>query len=172
MKPGPGVFVLLTLLATAGCSGENDDSAKNSPGASVATTNGSAKLEACALVTQDDASRLFGKPASRYAGTPVLDPNLIGECLWSWDSETSSHLLQFRVWNGQQYYAAMPESKPVDFAETGFIRSHPMAGVDVGWVRNGKTVSLSYSTVGPDAPKAETRVEQVRELAAAVNSKL
>lgn len=166
MKGRCCALAVAALLVLGGCGGDE----QSSPTGGEAKNNGG--LDACAIVTRDDATRLFGKPASPYSGTPVLDPNMLGECLWTWDSDTSNHLLQFRIWNGERYYSAMPDSQPVDFAATGFIRSHPMAGVDVGWIQDGRTISLSYSTVGPDVPKAQTRVDAVKELAATVSSRM
>lgn len=157
------VFSAVLMSMLMGCGGEEGDAPEGAAGPEGVSAGG--RIDACKIVTQDDATRLFGQPASPYTGTPVLDSNMIGECLWAWDSETSSHLLQFHVWNGEQYYSAMPDSEPVDFAEKGFIRTHRMAGVDIGWIQDGKTISLNYGTFGPDVPKAMTKADQMKQLA-------
>lgn len=151
------------LLALAGCVDDNDPGY----GAATPTVVGSVpeRIDLCALVTQADASALFSNPARPQAGTPVLDPNLLGECLWTWDSGSSNQLLQARVWSGALYYRAPADAQPLGFADRGFIRVDPTGGVDVGWVQTGQTVSLSYSNAGSDMPGAETRAEAVEALA-------
>lgn len=154
------------MLLFVGCGGGTDTGENaDAENASAASEDTSGKIDACALITQDDATALFGMPAVRDQGTPVVDPNMMGECLWTWDSESSNQLLQIRIWNGTQYYSAPDDSQPVDFAETGYIRTHPIGGVDIDWTQDGKTVSVSYSTIGPDVPKAETRAEEVKQVA-------
>ncbi|MCP5117972.1 MAG: hypothetical protein GY953_44720 [bacterium] len=165
-------MMLALSLSLAGCGGGGNAPAEDSAAGERGAANASGKIDACAIITQDDATKLFGKPASPDKGTPVVDPNMLGECLWTWDSETSNHLLQFRVWRGDQYYSAMPESQPIDFAATGYIRTHPVVGVDMGWIQDGKTVSLTYSTVGADVPEAQTKAEEVRQLALKVEARL
>ena len=64
----------------------------------------------------------------------------------------------------------MPDSEPVDFAETGSVRIHQVAGVDIAWLQDGKMVSLSYSTIGPDVPKAATKVDPLKQLALKVKA--
>lgn len=162
------MVVLLSMLV--GCGEEESDAPEGSAGGDSGAA--AAKVDACGIVTQDDATQLFGQTASPYTGTPALDANMLGQCLWSWDSDTSSHLLQFHVWNGEQYYSTMPDSEPLDFVETGYIRIREVAGVDIAWLRNGKMVSLSYSTIGRDVPKAATKVGQVKQLALKVKADL
>lgn len=154
------------MLALAGCGDDSD------PGGEQAAMTAPERIDVCALVTRADASALFGNPARPRAGTPVLDPNMLGECLWTWDSESSSQLLQARIWDGARYYRAPADARPLGFADRGYIRVHPMAGVDVEWVQTGRTVSLGYSTVGPDVPGAMTRTEAVEALARKLKERL
>jgi hypothetical protein len=60
----------------------------------------------------------------------------------------------------------------LDFVETGYIRIHQVAGVDIAWLQDGKMVSLSYSTIGRDVPKAATKIDQVKQLALKVKADL
>lgn len=155
------LVVALIAVACGGTTSEGKSGADTQP----ATTRGGGKVDACALITQDDASTLFGKPASKDKGTPVIDPDMLGECLWSWETEAANQLLQFRIWKGVQYYAPTPDSQSVDLGEQGYIRAHRVSGVDIEWVQGGRTVSISYSTVGPGAPDPTSKIEEVKQLA-------
>jgi len=163
----------LVMMATA-CPGPSPSptgGGQASP-AQSAPAESPAAQKACDIVTQQDATALFGQTASPQEGQLVVDPNLIGECLWTWDTATSNQLLQFRIWNGPQYYGAPSDSQPLDIGEKGYIRVHPLAGVDIEWVQNGKTISLSYSTIGSDIPNATTKVEELKTLARKVEKQL
>jgi hypothetical protein len=134
---------------------------------------GSKKLDACAIVTQSDATALFGQPAEKGAsGSPAIDPAMLGECLWEWQNAVAdSHLLQFRVWEGAGYYN--PDTKAVPFAigDEGAVHSDPSWGVDVQWKQGDRIGDLSYFTVGA-VPKAMTKVEDVKALALSAAAKL
>jgi hypothetical protein len=126
-------------------------------------------MDACAIVTQADASELFGQPASPDVGHSGV--SMIAQCLWTWDTDTSNHLLQFHIWDPLGY--DMPDdAEPLDLGEKGFIRKDPMGGVDIEWLQNNQLISLSYSTIGPDAPEAMDRVEQMIALARQVEDRL
>lgn len=157
-----GVLLTLALLAT-GCGG---DEGGNGGG------GGSNKIDACAVVTADDASSLFGQPAEKDSGAPSVDPALMGECLWSWaDADANSHLLQFRVWKGEEYYTPSNNAEPFAIGDKGVVKSDPVWGVDVQWLQGDKAADLSYSTVG-SVPKAETKIDAVKALALATAAKL
>ncbi|WP_147275151.1 hypothetical protein [Thioalbus denitrificans] len=166
MNPRRGVACWALMLALAGCV-DDSDSGKGA-------TAGSApdRIDLCTIVTQADASALFGNPARPQAGTPVLDQNMLGECLWTWDSGSSNQLLQARVWSGARYYRAPADARSLGFVDRGFIQVHPLGGVDVEWVQTGRTVSLSYSSVGPDVPGAANRTEAVEALARKLKDRL
>jgi hypothetical protein len=157
-------LALVVTIAACACSGSWDKQQSGTKSQSPASEHLGA-IDACGLITQDDASTLFGKPANRDKGTPVIDPNMLGECLWSWEAETGNQLLQFRIWQGTQYYGPTPDSQPFDLGENGYIRAHRVSGVDVEWVQEGRTISVSYSTVGPGTPDPLTRIEEIKQLA-------
>ena len=170
------VYLLVTLITVAGmiflvaaCGGEEETGVVEEPGGGAGAA---AEIDACGIVTQSDASALFGRAAVKDEGSAVLDPGMIGECLWGWDTETSAGLLQFRVWNSPQYYSAPADSQPFDIGEQAYIRVHEIAGVDIEWVQDGKTIDLSYFTTGPDAPPADAKTEEVKNLARKVAAEL
>lgn len=182
MKKGSSLLRFLGLVAVAlamiivfAACGEEEKKGDSGQPATAAGGNSAATADACKIVTQEDASKLFGKPAVRDEGVPVVDPNMKSECIWTWDSpDADNQLLQFRVWNGTAYYAETGDSftKPIDLGEKGHIRVHEFAGVDVEWLQDGKTISLSYSTVGKGVPDPTTKVEEVKQLAKKVEGEL
>lgn len=182
MKKGSGLLRFLGLAAVAlamitvfAACGEEKKSDSGQPAPVAGGSNSGAMPDACKIVTQEDASKLFGKPAVRDEGVLVVDPNMKSECIWTWDSpDADNQLLQFRVWNGTAYYAETGDSftKPIDLGEKGHIRVHEFAGVDIEWLQGGKTISLSYSTVGKGVPDPTTKVEEVKQLAKKVEGEL
>lgn len=122
---------------------------------------------ACEIVTQQRASDLFGQPAVADTGHSAV--TMIDQCLWTWDSDTSNQLLQFHIWDPRGY--SMPEdAEALDIGEGGYIRQHPIGGVDISWLQNNQLISLAYSTIGPDAPKATERAGQLIALARQVEA--
>lgn len=164
--------LVLGLLSCAG----GEDEGRQSADADPVTT--AVSMEACAVVTAEDATALFGVEANRdESSTPIPDPNLAGECLWSHDTETSSHLLQVHVLNGERYYGSpktgdAPEgSEPIALGDRGHVWARAGTLVDVEWVQDGQVISLSYSTVGTEVGGAE-RVEEMKALARRVSERL
>jgi hypothetical protein len=158
----PGAILL--SLATA-CGG--DESSGGGGGGNPK------KIDACAIVTQTDAEQLFEVSATLGKPSGAVDPALIGECVWEWeDSQANSQLLQFYVWEGASYYNPSKNSTPFAIGEKGSIDvSGGLIGVDVHWLQAGKTVDLSYFTVG-SVPDANTKVDEVKALALAAATKL
>ena len=153
-------------MALAGC---GDDSSGGGSGGAGGT--GGQTIDACALVTEDDATTLFGDPAS--PGDPDQVPGLLGACIWEWsNADNDSHLLQFYVWDGEPYYSAPADSETFAIGEKGYVRIHDVAGVDIQWVQGNLVPSLSYFTIGSSMPKASTKAEQVKALAQKVSAEL
>lgn len=170
--PGAPLATLLLVLVVSACGGSS--TGDNGGGAQAAGQNGSSgQIDACSVVTQQDATQLFGKPASPQQGQLNVDPNMLGECLWTWDTETSNQLLQFRIWNGSQYYGNPPaNSQPLDIGDKGYIQLNEFAGVSIEWVQGDKTITLDYSTIGSDVPKATTKADAVKNLAQNVSKQM
>lgn len=185
MKALAGSLRILTIMAVMllalGFSACGDDGAGNNGGSQSPIPSPEANVEsvdACEVVDQEDATKLFGKPAAKDEGVMVVDPLMGGECLWSWESEEfDSQLLQFRIWNGEQYYtetAQSPEAQDFDIGDRGHITVSDYAsiGVDIEWVQDGKTISVSYSTVGNGVPDPSEKVEELKQLAQKASDEL
>lgn len=126
-------------------------------------------IDACAIVTAADAATVFGQPASPETGHSGV--SVVAQCLWGWDGEFSTQLLQFHIFDPRGY--DVPEgAEPLDLGENGYVLNHPLLGVDIAWLQGGHHISLSYSTGGPGVPKAGERVEQMVALARQVADRL
>ena len=159
---------ILAAVLLAACGGPEEPTAPDAATKPAATARPPA-VDACGIVTANDAAALFGQPASPDSGPGGA--TLIAQCLWTWDTDSSNQLLQFHLWDPLAH--DMPQdAEPLDVGEKGFIRKHPIAGVDIGWLQGGRFVSLAYSTIGPDAPVATDRAEQVIALARRVEERL
>ncbi|MHB8860050.1 MAG: hypothetical protein ACYC6Z_11320 [Thermoleophilia bacterium] len=174
----PIVFVIAIMLLTlaSGCGSESSAGGVNSSAGDQGVAGGSSKtadkIDACGVVTQEDAAKIFSNPATRSEGALVVDPNMLGECEWSHDADMNSQLIQFRVWNGEKYYGPSNDSKPLDVGDKGVISVNQYTGVDMQWVQDGKTVELSYFTTGPGAPEASAKTEEMKALAKQAAAKL
>jgi hypothetical protein len=158
-----GIFV---LGVATGCGSNSPTSNLGQVAAEGDTNARNVTVDACQIVTLADASTIFGEQAVEDRGTPIADPNLLGECLWTWDTETENQLIQFRIWNGEQYYGEpAADSQPLNIGDKGNIRINEIAGVDIEWVQDGKTVSLSYSNIGPGLPDPSTKANDITTLA-------
>lgn len=159
------VVALALCSLSTGCGG--DDGGGGGGG-------GAASIDACAIVTQADATALFGAEAGTFTSsgpaTPI--PGMRGECLWDYDyPDYSSQLLQFRVWD-KEYYSEPTGAEAFSIGEQGYVAKGPFESVDVGWVQGEIAGDLSYSTTGPSAPDASLKKEQVKALATAAAGKL
>ena len=128
----------------------------------------------CALLTQADATALFGKPAApQQDGAQTPDAKLTA-CGWRYAyPDNSSHLLQLVVYDSDIAYSQDPAATPFAIGDKGHVLVNDLSGVDVMWVQKGKTYSLSYSTVGPSAvPDDTTKAEQVKALAKTIAARL
>lgn len=157
-------------LLLAGCGGDappSDSDAGDAPAKAMA-------FDACAVVTQGDATALFGEEAVHQEGQGFQPSMMLGECMWTWDTDTANQLLQFRVWDTEQGYSRPEDEFTQTFAigDRGHVRMHPLAGVDVEWVQDNRTVGLSYSKVGGELPDAATKADALKSLASRVAGQL
>jgi hypothetical protein len=166
------VLFMVLMLAVAACGEEDVDADQVVEVATEQMESGGDEIDACAIVTQDIATELFGDQAIQDEGTPVLDPNLMGECIWTWDTDLSNQLLQFRVWNGEVYYSETDGAEAIDLGDKGQIRVDDLGGIDITWVQDGNTVELSYFNIGPDVPEMQSKVQEMKDLAQQVSDDL
>jgi hypothetical protein len=108
----------------------------------------------CKMVTAEDAGGLFSEEAIEEADSSPVD--LGASCIYGnakgQELGNVSQLLQVRVFDGEQFFGAesFDDEQPVDgLGEQAFVRTSDSAagGVEVQFLQDGKTVSLSYSTV-------------------------
>jgi hypothetical protein len=152
------VAVIATVAGMAGCGGDSGSSGSGGSG-------GGSSFDACSIVTEADATAMFGNPAAKETGTTVADPHMLGECLWGFDDGSVSHLMEFRAWDSDAYYDAPADSQAFAIGDGGYTRTNPIAGVDIGWLQGGWTVSLSYGTAGATAPDPTAKLDDMKALA-------
>jgi hypothetical protein len=167
------------VLAVGACGGDDDSSAVehsikeavkdgNLDGKDAAKASTAARdvPDPCGLVTTADAASLFGEQArTGQDASPVdLGRSCIYENADSDDLGRVGHLLQVRVFPGEQFFstATFDDEQRLDgLGDRAFVRSGAgaLAGVDVQFVKDGKTVTFSYSTVNIGVEKDADRVE-------------
>lgn len=157
-------FVAALGVAMTGCGG---DSGGSGGGAGGSGGSGGSTIDACAIVTESDATQLFGFPAVKDTTSPVSDPALEGSCVWSYDdvSGGESHLLQFYVWNGESYYIEPSGAQPVAVGDKGYSTVTPLKDLEIGWLHGQLALNLSYGTIGPSAPDPTTKSDALKSLA-------
>lgn len=158
-------FLVLGALALVGC-GSDDSSGGGTGGGGGSTPQ---TIDACTIVTQGEATTLFGEDATKEPPEPVTDANLLGQCTWTWDTQTDNQLLQLFVWTDTAY-SKPSDAETYDIGDEGYVRL--VGGVEVGWIQSDKSVTLSYSTVGSAVPDPETKAEAVKTLAQTASGKL
>lgn len=173
-RPMVAAIVLATAMAACGGSGGGDEPATPARGPETPRAPSGTAVDACAIVTQADATALFGQPAVRQEGQKIPVPIMIGECLWTWDTDTANQLLQFRVWSTESAYSRPEDgfTQPLELGDRGHVRAHPQGGVDIEWVQGGRMIGLSYSKVGSAVPSPTTKAEAMKELARTVAGRL
>jgi hypothetical protein len=166
-------------LGAAACGGDDDsravehsikqavnDGNLDDKDAKQASVDQSDVPDPCVLVTADDAASLFGEAAR--TGTDTSPVDLGRSCIYenadSDDLGQVGHLLQVRVFPGEQFFstATFDDERSLDgLGDRAFVRSGQgaLAGVDVQFVKDGKTVTFSYSTVNIGVEKDADRVE-------------
>ena len=124
----------------------------------------------CELVTTEDAAGLFGVDAKEEDDSSPVD--LGASCLYGnvggEEPGTVSHLLQVRVFDGEQFYGAETfddEQTDRRLGDKAFVHAGAggLGGVEVQFVQDGQTVSINYSTVNigvDDADKVEASDHQ------------
>jgi hypothetical protein len=155
-------LLALASLALTGCGDDGNG------GGGTGGGGGSGSIDACAIVTQEDATALFGLEAQPDPAS--LIPGMAGHCKWEAESASGGQYLSFSVWNGEGYYS-MPtttDTQPYAIGDKGHIKSADAYGVSIMWIQNGLVPDLYHFTLGPSGgstPEATTKVEQLKTLA-------
>jgi hypothetical protein len=160
-------LILMSALAAA-CGGGDDDGGGGGGG-------GSSELDACAIVTQADAEGLFGQSATTQDGAEVVDPALLGECIWYYEAaDASNEMLAIYVWDNASgnYYNAADGSDPYDLGDEAYILIDDTTGIDIGWRQDDLAVYLEFFTIGPMVPEAVDKTAEVEALAAQASARL
>lgn len=157
-----GCLVLVAAVGLAACGGGDDDETeapvrrRDDPIAERAAELG--LPNPCDLVTPADAESLFGA-GERARQSDDLDAATVGVgCNWV-DADADdlgglSHLLQVRVFEGEQFYAeaTYDETEPLaGIGERAFVAEVDSIGLDVQFVKDGMTVSISYAIINVGA---------------------
>jgi len=161
MRLGIAVFIGGLGLFLAGCGGDSGGGGGGGSG------GGAQKIDACKLLTQDDATQLFGQTAAQDSGAQITDPHLLGECLWRWEDATTydSQTIQFRLWDGENYYSEPTSAEPFAIGDKGYVGTDAFDSVDIGWLQGTVAVDLTYTTGGPTIYKATTKKDETKALA-------
>jgi len=138
-------------------------------------------LDPCVLLTQTDATALFGKPAVRE------EPAIVG-CAWSLgfpDHSRSSLRLTLRenggaivvvskseiTYNGKPFVPEPPTVEPMPIGKDGFIET-TRGMVHMHWTHGDLGVALTLTSAGPSTFEAATKIEQMNRLARKVDAAL
>jgi hypothetical protein len=173
------VVVVVATLALAACGGSSKQSAagKSPSGTTAPASNsgGSSNAAACSLVTQADATKLFGHPAQQSQSDNPS--SAASSCIWKADTNPDpnaindiGYLLQVRVYNGEQYYGEKYTTKPTHLNGIGDQAFTNVQGpiLQVEFTKHGQTVTMAYSIEAIEAnpkPKPEDQQDAVVAMA-------
>lgn len=162
--------LLAAVVASFSMLGCSSDDGKSNEG-----LTGSQQIDACAIVTEEDGSQLFGKPA--VSEPPDATGGIVlAQCHWSAGPVDDAQLLQFYVWEGTEPYSTPSDSEPLAVGEKGNIRvvqGVSLSLVDIQWIQNSETtVSLGYQGLGASTPVTQTQIDMLKSLAQSASSEL
>ncbi|HEX8803612.1 MAG TPA: hypothetical protein VF743_05450 [Acidimicrobiales bacterium] len=170
-----GAAVPLLLVALAACGGDDDD---DDGGAGPGTTAPAEEATgACALLTTDEVSDLFGAPAGVVAPAGE-DPT---SCLWEAAEEDGGgfptrHQLQLSVFEGGTPLDSStygPNARPVDdLGDEAFVVPTGFLGTTAGYQSGDRSVVLTYAIIADEgAPDASEQADQVVDLLRTVDER-
>ena len=172
-------IIAVLTLAACGSSGKSTQPKSTTP---ATGSQGSPTKAACALITQADATKLFG-----YAAKSKKADNTAGAdsaCVWEADTNPDpssiddiSYLLQIRVYDSDQTYNEHYMANPKPLAGVGDKAFTNVQGprVQAEFVKDGKTVLIEYSinAIAADPkPKASDQQDEIEALAGTAASRL
>lgn len=152
---------------TAGCSdaGEAEDGPLGGSG-------GASGIDACAIITQADASKIFGKEAEFESSSPLVN-DVVGSCTWAppYQEGVYSQTLGLTFWRGAIHMGTGSGAEPLAIGDKGYVKtdnSGTISIVIIKWLSGEIVADLQYATFGPSAPEASTKKEQLKSLAVEV----
>lgn len=185
----PVVLVAIVALVASACGGGGDDGGGGGIGPGQQQDGGdqedagddeeasATKKEGCELVTAEDAEEILGEPVQQgEGGTPGLE---VATCIWEVQRETSSKLLLFQVFEGEQFYGedAFKDGEGFERVDGVGDRAffYDLAGPALQ-VLDGDTmvtISVTIFDFGDEQPLDEAAVkQQMTDLAKTVLSRL
>jgi hypothetical protein len=156
------VLFVVAMLAMGACSnGSSSKTSSSNPNASKKTD------AACKLVTEDDATKLFGVAAE--PGDNSSPGTETSVCIWTADdTENHSFILQVRVYDDIYHYGGdlFPQAEKLSgLGDKAFVsKGKSIAGTDVQFVKDGKTFAVNYAITNVMAKTKKTAADQADQL--------
>lgn len=175
------VVMLAFLFAACGSSKHSTTPTTNGSSTTLARPAGAPNVSACSLVTQADATQLFGHPAQLVNSAGVS--SALSTCVWQADTnpdpnslDNVEYKLQVHIYPTDQFYMEkyLKGAKRLSGIGTrAFIRpAGPLA--QMAFVKYGRTVTMDYSieaiTANPK-PKASDQQDALVAIARAAASR-
>jgi hypothetical protein len=159
--------LLVCALLLVACGGEDGGEGKGN-------LTGGGDLDACELLTEADATALFGEPAEPDEGTLITDPAFIGDCLWTWEPADAlgSQNVSLTLWEGEEYYAPHPDAEPFEIGDEGSLHETEATGIQIDWVQDGVGVQFGYFSVGDGVPDNLSKSADVQALALEISERM
>ena len=166
-RSGPLVGALVLVAALGACGGGGDDESDDGGGAD----DGGEATGACALLTTDAVSDMFGETAEVVSGAD--EAARTSTCLWeatAGDGDfPTRHQLQLSVYEDSGALdpsAWGEEAEPIDdLGEEAFLVADGFLGPTAGYRDGDRSTVLTYAVVGgEDAPSAADRIDELVEL--------
>ena len=173
----------VALVALVGCGGhdakapasEDDSSAagENAASASATATESSASIDACQLLTEADATALFGQPASSQEPEMAPLPDQIGVCQWGWvgAEQTQQASLKIMTSPGDHYYA-IDSAQPLQLGDKSqLVIDETTLSMDIDWVQGDEFFDLHY-TASPYQAFETSKAAPLESLAREISGRL
>lgn len=174
--------MLVAVFALGACGGgSSDDASESTPNTASnsgdnngGSSGSSGSGAACKLVTQADATKLFGVEAKAKENASPGDEASV--CIWQADdAENHGFLLQVRVYDDEFHYGGdsdiFPNAETIaGLGDKAFVNKGQQAGTDVQFVKDGKTYVVNYGITNIMAEEKKLAADQADELVAIVKA--
>lgn len=164
------VLALGMILSLAACGEEEVDVDRIVEEATDEVAESETEIDGCELLTQEDATGLFGEEATRGDADSL---GVYGECDWIWESGEDLQKVQMTIFEGEEYYNKTPGYEDLDIGDEGYMNvSEGAQVIDIGWRQDGKTVVLNYINVGDGMPEVTALADDMEVLAKKISGGL